>query len=293
MEIAAEYRQGEGRRILPDELRLGAAHLKVADLDRAVAFYSEVIGLQLRERAEGIAYLGAGMDDLIVLHERPDVRRVSRHAGLYHVAIHFPSQLELARVAQRILESRTPIEGASDHGTHEAIYLPDVDGNGLELAWDRQPSEWPNLADITAIAPRPLDMGGLFNLVSSSEPAPGADPGTFIGHVHLHVGSVADSKVFYRDLLGFDLITEIDTAVFVSAGGFHHHLAFNTWQGRGAPPAPDDAIGLEFWTIVLPAEDDVAEARERLATGGVATSEVDGGFEAADPSGNRLRVTAG
>lgn len=290
MEIAEAYKQGENRRVLPEGLTLGAAHLKVVDLDRAITYYSDVIGFQLRERDGDTAYLGAGADDLIVLHERPEGRRVSRHSGLYHVAILYPSQLELARVAQRILESRTPIEGASDHGTHEAIYLPDPDGNGLELAWDRAPSEWPNLADITAIAPQPLDMGGLFNLVSGRKAEPDADAGTVVGHVHLHVADIGESTAFYRDLLGFDLITEIDTAAFVSAGGYHHHLAYNTWQGRGAPPAPEDALGLVHWTIQLPNEADVAAARERLTAGGVETAGVDGGFQASDPSGNAVRV---
>lgn len=290
MGIPVAYKQGENRQVLSDELTLGAAHLKVADLDRAIAYYTDVIGFQVRERAGDVAYLGAGADDLIVLHERPGARRVSRHAGLYHVAILFPSQLELARVIQRIAATETPIEGASDHGTHEAIYLPDADGNGLELAWDRAPEEWPNLADITAIAPQPLDMGGLFNLVSGRELVPEADPGTVVGHVHLHVADIAEATAFYRDLLGFDLITEIDTAAFVSAGGYHHHLAYNTWQGRGAPPSPDDAIGLVHWTIQLPTDADVAAARERLTAGGAETTDVDGGFEAHDPSGNAVRI---
>lgn len=292
MEIAEAYKQGENRQILPAGLTLGAAHLKVADLDRAIAYYTDVIGFQVRERDGAAAHLGAGDDDLIVLHERPDARRVSRHAGLYHVAILYPSQLELARVVQRIAETNTPIEGASDHGTHEAIYLPDPDGNGLELAWDRAPEQWPNLADITAIAPQPLDMGGLFNLVSGREAEPEADPGTVVGHVHLHVADIAESTAFYRDLLGFDLITEIDTAAFVSAGGYHHHLAYNTWQGRGAPPSPEDAIGLVHWTINLPESADVDAARDRLTAGGAPTTDVDGGFEARDPSGNAVRVTA-
>jgi catechol 2,3-dioxygenase len=291
MAVEAQYRQGEGRRVLPDGLTLGAAHLVVSDLARAVDFYRDVIGLQLRESAAGVARLGAA-DDLIVLHEQPGAHRVSRHAGLYHVALLYSSQLELARVMQRIAESRTPIDGASDHGTHEAIYLPDPDGNGLELAWDRAPEQWPDLSDITAIAPQPLDMGGLFNLVSGREAEPEADPATKVGHIHLHVGDIAESLTFYRDLLGFDLITEIDTAAFVSAGGYHHHLAFNTWQGRGAPPSPDGAVGLLYWTIELPDLEDVAAARARLSAAGVQTKDVPGGFEARDPSANAVRVIA-
>lgn len=292
MAVPAEYAQGERRRVLPDELILGAAHLNVADLGRAIAYYETVIGLRVSARDDGTAHLGTGEGDVIVLHEVPGARPVSRHSGLYHVALLFPSQLELARVTQRILDTATPIQGASDHGTHEAIYLPDADGNGLELAWDRQPSEWPNLADIEAIAPQPLDMGGLFNLVSGREPETEAEPGLKVGHVHLHVGDIEEARTFYHDLLGFDKITEMDTALFMSAGGYHHHLAVNTWQGRGAPPTPEGATGLRRWTIQLP-EDGVTAARERLAAGGVETEEVDGGFESADPFGIRVRVIAG
>lgn len=276
--------------MLPADLKLGAVHLKVADLDRSIDFYRDVIGLTVRERQDGVAHLWAGGVDVIVLHELPGARRALRHSGLYHVAILYPSQLELARVAQRILESKTAIDGASDHGTHEAIYLPDPDGNGLELAADRPRDRWPDISNITAIAPQPLDMGGLFNLVSGREAEPEADPATKVGHMHLHVGDIPESLRFYRDLIGFDLIVEIDTAAFVSAGGYHHHLAFNTWQGRGAPPAPADATGLLHWTIELSGQEDVAAVRQRLAAAGISTDELDGGFEAADPSGNRLRV---
>jgi catechol 2,3-dioxygenase len=290
MGTTATSTQGERRQVLPDALSLGAAHLKVAELDRAIAWYSEVLGFQLHGRDGDVARLGAGGDDLIVLHERPGARTVSRHSGLYHVAILYPSRLELARVTQRIAEAQTPIQGASDHGTHEAIYLPDPDGNGLELAADRPADQWPNLADITAIAPQPLDMGGLFNLVSGRDAVPEADIETRVGHLHLHVGDIAEAKHFYRDLVGFDLITEMDSAAFVSAGGYHHHLAFNIWQGKGAPPAPEDAAGLLFWTVELPSAEDVDAARQRIEDGGFATGAVEGGFETRDPSGNAVRI---
>lgn len=280
---------GERRHVLPDETRLGAAHLRVASLDRAVSFYERVLGFSLHGRDGNIARMGAGGDDLIVLRELPGAHAVSRHSGLYHVAILYPTQLELARVTQRIAETQVSIQGASDHGTHEAIYLPDADGNGLELAWDRAREQWPDITKIDKIAPQPLDMGGLFNLVSGREPEPLADPETVVGHLHLHVGDIEAAQHFYRDLLGFDLMTKIDVAAFVSAGGYHHHLAFNTWQGVGAPPTPEDAVGLDWWTVELPAEA-VGEARARLKAGGVVVEDVDKGFAAADPSGNRVHV---
>ncbi|MGH2907585.1 MAG: VOC family protein [Solirubrobacterales bacterium] len=275
--------QGERRRLLPDELRLGAAHLKVSSLDGALPFYTDVLGLQLRERSGDTAALGVGREDLIVLHERPGAHAVSHHSGLYHVAILYPSRLELARVAQRIAESNTPITGASDHGISEAIYLPDPDGNGIELAADRPRESWPDLSDITAIAPNPLDMGGLFNLVSGREAEALADPETIVGHVHLHVGSIDEGLAFYREIVGFDLITYIDVAAFVSAGGYHHHLAFNTWQGVGAPPAPPEAAGLLYWTVELPSAEDVAAVRARITESGYETTDVEGGFEVRDP----------
>jgi catechol 2,3-dioxygenase len=284
--------QGERRGELPDGLKLGAAHLKVAELDRSIVFYTDVLGLQLARRGDGVAGLSAGVDELIVLHETPGARSTSRHSGLYHVALLYPSQLELARVAQRIMESKTAIQGASDHGISEAIYLPDPDGNGIELASDYPEAGWPDLSNVEAIAPNPLDMGRLFNLVSGREPEPEADPGTKIGHVHLHVGDVGEGLGFYRDLVGFDLVTYMGSAAFVSAGGYHHHLAFNVWQGKGAPPAPPEAAGLLHWTIELPSAADVTAARDRLNASGTTTEDVANGFAASDPWGIALHVVS-
>lgn len=293
MEIALEQRQGEARGVLSDALRLTAVHLKVSELERSAAFYRDVIGFEAREVGPAELALGApGGEDLIVLHERPGALKQSRRSGLYHVALLYPSRLELARVAQRIQTTDTPIEGASDHGTHEAIYLPDPDGNGLELAQDRPPESWPQLADVTAIRPRPLDIGGLFNLVSGREPVAEADATTQVGHVHLRVGAIDDSLHFYRDLIGFDLITEIPgSAAFVSAGGYHHHLAFNVWQGRGAPPASEDAAGLQHWSLELPAEDDLTALAERLTAGGAEFQQTPGLLQTTDPWGNHLQIT--
>src|SRR5918998_5066408 len=137
-----------------DAARLGPVHLTVTDLGRSTAFYEDVIGLPVRRGADGEASVG----DVLVLREEPGARPAGRHAGLYHVALLFPERIELARAGVRIALAGTPIQGASDHGTHEAIYLADPDGNGLELAADRPRGEWPDLGNIDGIRPRPLDV---------------------------------------------------------------------------------------------------------------------------------------
>ena len=290
---------------LPDTLRLGTVELTVASLDRAIPFYTDALGLTLRERSDARAALGAGGEDLVVLVEDPEARPAGRHAGLYHVALLHPSRLELARAARRLLETRTPISGASDHGISEALYLPDPDGNGIELAADRPRERWGDLRDPTTIGPQPLDLQGLLGLVAD-EDAPGpADPSLVVGHVHLHVGDVEQGLGFYRDVIGFEPQTEFPSAAFVSAGGYHHHLAINTWRGEGVPAAPPGVVGLREWTIVLDDADAVAAIRARAERAGVAGGEpadagaapgsatVDDALLLRDPWGIPVRIRAG
>src|ERR671923_1290042 len=221
---------------LPANLRLGPVHITVSDLDRSVPFYEDSIGLSVRQRENGTAVMGAGERDLVFLVEQPAARPAGRHAGLYHYALLNPSREALARAARRLAVTRTPISGASDHGISEAIYLPDPDGNGIELAADRPREVWPNLE--TLGRPNPLDLYGLLGTLGNAEPVRHADPGTIVGHVHLHVNDIAQARRFYEDVIGFDAMTAMPNAVFVSVAGYHHHLAFNTWRGAGIPPAP-------------------------------------------------------
>jgi catechol 2,3-dioxygenase len=272
---------------LPATLRLGAVHLTVSDLDRSVAFYRDAIGLRLHHRENSVAAIGAGGEDLVVLHEEPGVRRAGRHAGLYHYALLYPSREELARAALRLAATRTPIQGASDHGTHEAIYLPDPDGNGIELAADRPREAWPDLSNPGWDGgPRPLDLDGLLALAAGEEPRPMAGTGLVVGHVHLHVGDIERGLNFYREVLGFELIFSMPTAAFVAAGGYHHHLGFNTWRGEGVPPAPPGRVGLRHWTVVLEDTADLAAVRERVRATGVEVEEgEDDSFLVRDPWG--------
>lgn len=261
---------------LPATLALGPVHIVVTDLGRSIRFYESAIGLQLGSREAGVARLGAGGEDLLVLAERPDARPSGRHAGLYHFALLHPTYEELGRAARRLAETGTPIQGASNHGISWAIYLPDPDGNGIELAADQPRERWGDLRDPRTIGPRPLDLAGLLEGVAAEEPSPRADRELRVGHIHLHVGDVDDGLRFYRDLLGFELQTLFEGAAFVSAGGYHHHLGFNTWRGEGIPAAPADAVGLERWTVRIDAAA-LAELRDRVAAAGVSVEPLPGG----------------
>jgi catechol 2,3-dioxygenase len=263
--------------------RLGATHLTVSDLDRSLRFYQDAIGLRVHSVEEGRAALGAGGEDVLVLVEEAGAARAGRHAGLYHVALLYPSREELAFAVDRLIRTRTPVEGMSDHGTHEAIYLPDPDGNGLELAADRSRSEWPSGLGYSG-GPAPLDVENLYALARATEVPRFVGEGFRTGHLHLHVSQLEAARDFYRDVIGFDVKFEMPTAVFLSAGGYHHHVAVNTWRGRGVPPVPPDTVGMRHWTVVVTPEDlDAISARA-----GVAAS--DGALELPDPSGNVIRL---
>ena len=178
---------------LPATLRLGAVHLTVTNLDRSVAWYQSALGLRVHRQDVDSAALGDGEADVLVLHEDSTAAQPPRRSsGLYHYALLFPSREELARTALRLAASKTPIQGASDHGTHEAIYLPDPDGNGIELAADRPRDQWPTPEEeFSGDGPRPLDFDALLATVSGGGASAQLRPGLRVGHLHLHVGDIA------------------------------------------------------------------------------------------------------
>ncbi len=277
---------------LPSDLRLGPVHIVVTDLDRSADFYERAIGLRPHSRDGAEATVGTDGADLLVLHEDPHAKPAGRHAGLYHFALLHPSRAELGRAVQRLAATATPIQGASDHGISEAIYLPDPDGNGIELAADQPRERWGDLRDPTTIGPAPLDLPGL---IAAAGPEGAAEPASrelSVGHLHLHVGDVERGLTFYRDLIGFEVMTDFGSAAFVAAGGYHHHLGFNTWRGEGVPPAPAGRVGLEHWTVLLPEAADVEAIAGRLAGAEHAFERSDGAISVADPWGNRLLIAA-
>lgn len=273
-----------GQPTLPAALRLGPVHLTVTDVDRSVAWYQQALGLRVHSHTPTGAELGGGEETVITLYEDPVAQPAGRHAGLYHYALLYPSRRELAYAALRLAATRTPIQGASDHGTHEAIYLPDPDGNGIELAADRARELWPTPEEeFSGGGPRPLDFDSLLDIVKGEPAPPQVGRGLRVGHVHLHVGDVDRGLSFYRDVIGFEVWALLPTAAFVAAGGYHHHLGFNTWKGQGVTPGPAHTIGLRHWTVRLPSAADVDEVRARLEAAAITAEQLDGGFTVKDP----------
>jgi catechol 2,3-dioxygenase len=278
---------------LPDTLRLGPVHLSVSDVDRSIAFYERSLGLRLQRRDGDTAALGAGGEDLVVLVEQPGAQPGGRHAGLYHFALLFPTREALAHAVLRLADTRTRIQGASDHGVSEAIYLRDLDDNGIELYADRPRDAWPaprapgERLEMYTIA---LDMRSLLDSVAGETTQAHADPGLQMGHVHLHVADIDRGLRFYRDVLGFEVMVNLGSAAFVSAGGYHHHLGFNVWLGKDVSARPDGTAGLRQWVIVLERADEVAAVRDRVRAAGLPIEERDGGFLVRDPWGTAVVV---
>lgn len=279
-------------RIHPDT-RLGTVHLTVTDLDRSLAFYRERLGFQLHRREGQTAYLGAGRADLLILTGRPDARPSSGTTGLYHFALLLPNRRALARSLHRLAETRTPLQGFADHGVSEAIYLPDLDGNGIEIYRDRPRAEWPIERGQLQMVTDPLDVDDLL-AEPAGQPIPenGLPPDTVLGHIHLHVAHIGQAEAFYGDLLGFELRQRYGpTASFLAAGGYHHHVGVNTWAGAGAPPPPADAVGLRWFTIRLPDQTELDKITARLREAGLTPQARPEGPFLQDPSENGLILT--
>jgi catechol 2,3-dioxygenase len=269
----------------------GAVSLTVSDLARSRAFYETALGLGVRESDDGgLAFGVPGGADLVRLYGDPSAPALDRRAtGLYHQAILFPTRLDLAHALARLAEARWPLDGVADHLVSEAMYLSDPDGNGIELYRDRPRADWRYDGGQLQMATLPLDLRNLAaELDAADGPQAAAPAGTVIGHVHLQVASIPDAEAFYHGVLGFDVTTRgYPGALFVSAGGYHHHLGLNTWHSAGSGPAAQGSVGLRSYEVVVP---DAAELERVLGRVRDAGLDVDrrGADSAAvrDPSGN-------
>ncbi len=280
------------------QTHIGAVHLTVADLERSLIFYRQQLGFADVWLRDGSAGLGVADRVLLVLHESEHAPRPHRTTGLYHFAILVPSRLELARSLRHFAEIGTRMQGFSDHQVSEALYLADPDGIGIEVYRDRPREEWRTFGGRLQMTTDPLDVENLLqeaeaDAKASGRPWSGLAPGTTIGHVHLHVSFIEDSEQFYREVLGFDLTQRYgESASFMSAGGYHHHIAVNVWAGIGAPHPPAGAIGLEHFEIVLPTATALDDVARRINAAGIAADIAEDVIRVSDPAGNRIELIA-
>jgi len=273
---------------LPPDAHVGRVWLRVADLERALAFYRDLLGLGLVRAEGGTATLAAGGGgeqpgrELIVLSERPGVARRPRRpvsTGLYHVALLVPSRGDLGRALLGLAAARYPLRGASDHAVSESLYLDDPDGNGLEIYADRPRAAWRWHEGEVYMTVEAMDYEGV--IAAARE---GGDPGawrglprpTVVGHVHFTVSNLDRSVAFYRDVLGFEETARLPGLAGVAAGGYHHHVNLNVWAGEDPPRDSERIAGLDAWELVVAGRDARGALADRIAAAGALAPERSG-----------------
>jgi catechol 2,3-dioxygenase len=277
---------------LPDESHLGAVRLQISDLERSLRWYQDVLGLEVASRTGTTANLVVKGESspLIELRERKGIRAVPRRGllGLYHYAILLPDRLALGRFIAHLAELGMHA-GMSDHFVSEAVYIDDPDGLGIEVYSDRPRSDWKHQDRQLTMTTNPLDARSLVQAAGNA-PWTGVPMGTVIGHVHLFVGDIDRAAAFYHDLIGFDkVVWNYPGALFMSAGGYHHHLGTNIWAAQSPPASEDDARLIE-WEIVVPRAADVDQVEASVKRGGVAASREGVSVLLRDPWGTAVRV---
>lgn len=272
---------------------MGAVTLHVGDLDAMIRYYTQAIPLRLLAQHGPRAVLGRGTTPVVVLEHSPELRHAApRQAGLYHTAIVFDTQAALAAaVASVARHAPGTFTGSADHLVSQAFYFTDPEGNGVELYWDRDRTQWSWTHGQVDMDTLHLDPNVFLREHLSAEPID--EPvvgGARVGHVHLSVGDIASARAFYVDRLGFDATADLGgTALFVSAGGYHHHMAMNVWNSRGAGRR-QPVLGLARIDIQFPAEDDLGAAAERLQHYGLPTADDGATLTVEDPWANLLRI---
>jgi catechol 2,3-dioxygenase len=280
---------------------IGQVQLTVSNLDRSLPFYEQLLGLSGAEQPDGSVLLGgaARLPPLLSLvGDSSAPPRDPRQTGLFHFAILVPTRRDLAVALMRLAQGGWQLDGASDHLVSEALYLSDPDGNGIEIYRDRERDEWPHdAAGRLQMATLPLDLDGLLAELQDAPFEPSADArmaeGTRIGHVHLQVAELDQIERFYSGVLGFDVMVRgYPGALFVAAGGYHHHVGLNTWNSRGGAPPPPGAVGLRGYELKLGSQTALGDVLARIDAAGIATEPAaDSATLVRDPSGNGVLLT--
>lgn len=278
---------------IPGNTRIGQVRLTVADLKEVTAFYREVFGFVILRSTDQETVLGTPAKiPLLLLAESPGApKRPPGTTGLFHMAIVLPTRADLARMLLRMQEQNVPPRGAADHLVSEALYLSDPEGNGIEIYRDRPKSEWEYSGNDIKMSTLPLKVQELMDTLDNPHPLERIPDDTRMGHIHLNVADIEETDHFYSDILGFDVMARFGSeATFMAAGGYHHHIGANVWNGRGASPPSDGARGLRWFELVLPDESALNKIMERLDQNDIAFSWEDSGILVRDPSGNWVRI---
>ena len=283
--------------------KIGVVSLRVANLENQLAFYQQVLGFQVHWREGEKAGLGAGGADLLRMTEEPDLKRYSGVTGLYHFAVLFPNRRDLARAIARLMVLKYP-NYPTDHIMTKTTYLDDPEGNGIELYCESPEDGTWTLANGVYETRRadgslsngrePLDVNALLtHLKDDDRLDAGILPETRMGHIHLHVRNIDEAVEFYHGIIGFDVmgVARAFRMAFVSAGGYHHHVGLNTWQGEDAPPPPADALGLSHFAVELPDQQALDEVLARVEKAGIPANQTEDGLLLYDPSQNGVILT--
>jgi len=247
---------------------LGTVKLNISNLARSITFYEKIIGLKVLSQTEHTAKMTVdGTTVLLELVQVDDPYTGTKrgHTGLYHFAILLPNRKELSKILRHLIANQIAI-GQADHLVSEALYLSDPDQNGIEIYRDRPRSEWEYSENgMVKMASDPIDWESLL-AESEDEPFLGLSEQSIIGHIHLHVSSLEKAKDYYVDVLGFTLESDwsMNGALFVGAGGYHHHIGLNIWNGRGGSPLPSNATGIHYFTICISSAEQLEQIAGRI-----------------------------
>ncbi|GAF64752.1 putative catechol-2,3-dioxygenase [Bacillus sp. TS-2] len=280
---------------LPKHVQLGHIQIKVSELKRSITFYENILGLEVLKIEENLAYLTAdGTKPLVILEEIPDALIIpaQQNAGLYHFALLLPSREELGLLLKNMLSYQVSI-GSGDHHVSEAFYLSDPDGNGIEVYADRPMSSW--LKDENGhyiMTTEAVHAQELLEIVGNREFNKLPEK-TKLGHVHFHAHSLQDSAQFYQEVLGFDITMDAKQmgAVFLAANQYHHHIGLNRWAGHLAPKRPKQAVGVQYYSIILPTLNDLEDIKQHLSFNQINFTEYNQTISLKDPNDVTVQLT--
>ncbi|MGM0446052.1 MAG: VOC family protein [Bacillota bacterium] len=266
--------------------------LKVRDLKKSYYFYKNIMGFEvLKEENNKVLLTVDGSTPIVTLiHFDDTVKKIPKRTGLYHYALLLPSRYYLGLFIKNLQEMNYPIAGASDHGVSEAVYLKDPDDNGIEVYSDFKSSEWNRENGKIEMITRPLDYESLLDMTDDNK-WKGMPSKTIIGHIHLHVDDLLKAKEFYVQGLGLNVVQQVgDSVLFLSTGGYHHHIAINTWNGVGIDPLPENSAGMKYFSIHFPNEKSRIKSIKRLKNLGYKIIKEKDNIYIKDPAQNLLKL---